>query len=274
VVAQGLLTPKQLRSAAWARLRQDVYADAELAVTHRVMVSAVGLVMPEGAAFTGRSAVVLRGVSDMAGAEDPVEVLLPEGTRWNASGVRSRCLQRGQSLVRVGRWCCATRVDTALDVIRRGSTDDAVVALDRMVHEGLVRLDDVRDAAVKIPRGRGSAQARTVACLADGEAESPQETRLRLLIVRSGLPVPVAQFRVFDDDGLVARVDFAYPDLRIAIEYDGLGHGGRSAFLKDRRRLNRLVAAGWIVLHVTLDDMRHPEQLAAQVAAMRARRLT
>jgi hypothetical protein len=123
-----------------------------------------------------------------------------------------------------------------------------------------------------VERGRGSAQARSVATLADGEAESSQETRLRLLFGRAGLPAPVAQFRVFDEEGFVARVDFAYPDLRIAIEYDGLGHGGRRAFLKDKRRLNRLVAAGWIVLHVTLEDMRRPEVLALRVAALIAQR--
>ncbi len=78
---------------------------------------------------------------------------------------------------------------------------------------------------------------------------------------------------MFDDDGFVARVDFAYPDLRIAIEYDGLWHGGRRAFLDDRRRLNRLVAAGWIVVHVTLEDMHRPERLAARIRALRAQRL-
>ena len=115
--------------------------------------------------------------------------------------------------------------------------------------------------------------AREVAALADGLAESPQETRLRLLFLRGGLPGPVAQYRVFDDDGLIGRVDFAYPDLRIAIEYDGLWHGERQAFLDDRWRLNRLNAAGWVVIHVTLVDLRRPELLAARIRATRARRL-
>jgi very-short-patch-repair endonuclease len=113
-----------------------------------------------------------------------------------------------------------------------------------------------------------------VAELADGLAESPQETRLRLLFRRTGLPAPVAQFRVFDEEGFVARVDFAYPDLKIAVEYDGLWHGRRQAFLDDRRRLNRLAAAGWIVLHVTLEEMKRPDHLAARVLAMRAQRLS
>jgi G:T-mismatch repair DNA endonuclease (very short patch repair protein) len=274
VVAQGLLTRKQLRSAAWRRLRQDVYADTALTVTHRLLVSAVGLVLPQGAGFTGRSAATLWGVPDVAGPTDPVEVLLPAGSRWNpGSGVRVRSLLRGRALAHRGLWLCASRLDTAVDLIRWGGTDDAVVLLDRLCLAGMVRLDDVRDAVLKLPRCQGSAQARRVAALADGTAESPQETRLRLLLGRSGLPAPIAQFRVFDDEGFVGRVDFAYPDLKIAIEYDGLWHGERTAFLSDRERLNRLAAAGWTVLHVTADDMRHPERLAARVRARRAQRL-
>jgi hypothetical protein len=155
-----------------------------------------------------------------------------------------------------------------------GGTDDAVVLLDHLCLAGMVRLHDVRDAVLQLPRCQGSAQARRVAALADGLAESPQETRLRLLLDRAGLPAPITQFRMFDDRGLVGRVDFAYPDLKIAIEYDGLWHGERKAFLSDRERLNRLAAAGWTVLHVTADDMRHPERLAALVRARRAQRLT
>jgi G:T-mismatch repair DNA endonuclease (very short patch repair protein) len=270
VVAKGLLTKKQLRSSIWRRLRQDVYADAALVVTHRLLVSAVGLTLPERAGFTGLSAATLWGVPDVAGPADPVDVLVPAGTRWNPGpGVRVRSVSRGQELVRRGRWLCATRVDTAVDLIRWGGTEDAVVLLDRLCLNGMVRLDDVRAAVQDLPRCQGSAQARRVAQLADGTAESPQESRLRLLFGRVGLPAPVAQFRVFDDEGLVGRVDFAYPDLKIAIEYDGLWHAEPGQFAKDRKRLNRLVAAGWTVLDVTAADMRHPERLAARASAAR-----
>jgi very-short-patch-repair endonuclease len=63
------------------------------------------------------------------------------------------------------------------------------------------------------------------------------------------------------------------PDVRVAVEYDGLWHGERRAFLDDRRRLNRLDAAGWVVVHVTVDDLRRPERLIARVRALRAQRL-
>ena len=60
-VRRRWLTRKQLRGPAWRRLRQDVYADARLDVTHRVLVSAVGLTLPPGAGFAGVSAAVLWG---------------------------------------------------------------------------------------------------------------------------------------------------------------------------------------------------------------------
>ncbi|MGZ4509570.1 MAG: endonuclease domain-containing protein, partial [Blastococcus sp.] len=101
----------------------------------------------------------------------------------------------------------------------------------------------------------------------DGLAGSPQETRLRLLIHRSDLPRPVAQYRVTDSrGGRIARVDFAWPDRKIALEYDGLWHAEPGQFAKDRRRLNRLREAGWTVIFVTAADMHRPSELIARIA--------
>jgi hypothetical protein len=107
--------------------------------------------------------------------------------------------------------------------------------------------------------------------LADGLAGSPQETRLRLLIGRSGLPAPTAQFSVCDGPVFVARVDFAWPEHRVAVEYDGLWHAEEGQFAKDRRRLNRLLAAGWRVVFVTAADLRRPDVLIARIAEELAR---
>jgi very-short-patch-repair endonuclease len=244
-------------------------------MTHLVEAAGVGLVMPRAGALAGLTAATFWGAPDLVGPDDPVEVVVPPGVRWTPGPgvfVRTAPLD-GDDVVRRRAWRMTGRVRTALDVIRRGSADDAVVLLDQLVHMGVVRLEDVRTAAGRLPRGRGSRQAREVAGLADGLAQSPQETRLRLVLLQSGLPAPVAQFRVFDAEGPFARLDFAYPDLKIALEYDGLWHGDRRAFLDDRRRLNRLNAAGWVVIHVTLEDLRRPERLVARIRVLRARRL-
>jgi very-short-patch-repair endonuclease len=141
-----------------------------------------------------------------------------------------------------------------------------VIAVDQMVASGIVDLGPVR-ALAGAERGPGSARARLACALADGLAGSPQETRLRLLIRRSGLPTPVAQHRVLVHGREIARVDFAWPDRKVAVEYDGLWHAEPGQFAKDRGRLNRLREAGWTVVFVTAADMHRPTELIARIAA-------
>nr|WP_239523486.1 hypothetical protein [Geodermatophilus normandii] len=257
-----------MRTSAWRRLRPDVYVAADRAVTHLTRADAVALVAPPQAVFGGRTAAVRHGARHLAGPDDPVEVVLPPGIRWHpTSGVLVRTASLDGDVVTDGRWCWTTPTRTALDLVRRGPEDEAVVLLDQLVLTGVADLAAVRAAAVALPRCRGSAQARRVTTLADGLAESPQETRLRLLLVRSGLPAPVAQHVVRHGSRFVARVDFAWPDCRLALEYDGTWHGEREQFARDRERLNRLLAAGWRVVFVTARDLYRPQELVARVAA-------
>lgn len=237
------------------------------------MAWGVSLVTPAGAVFGGLSAVVLAGGDGFATVADPVDVILTPGMRSRpGAGIRVRVSSSDDEVVVAGHGLTRTGpVRTAVDLVRRSRLDDGMVLLDRLVVAGLADLTAVRAAAVDLPRGRGSKRARDVARLADGLAESPQETRLRLVIARAGLPSPVAQFRVIDDEGSIARVDFAYPSRRIAVEYDGLWHGEPGQFAKDRRRLNRLTAAGWRVIFVTAADLQHPERLVARLVAELAR---
>ena len=72
------------------------------------------------------------------------------------------------------------------------------------------------------------------------------------------------------DGGFVARVDLAFPDRRVAVEYDGAWHAEPGQFAKDRRRLDALVATGWTVLHVTAADRRDPDVLIAGIRALLA----
>ena len=264
-----MLTEDQLRSRAWRRLRRDVYADAALPVDHRLLARGVSLVMPRAAALGGATAAVLWGLDDLASSADEVEVVVPPGTRWTPGpGVRVRSAPLVGDVVRSGPWLRWTGgVRTAVDLIRRDGRDESVVLLDRMATARVADLGEVRAAVAGLRRCRGSVAARRTVGLADGLAESPPETRLRLLLHRSGMPLPVAQFEVRSGGRFVARVDFAWPDRRLAVEYDGVWHGDPQQFPEDRRRLNRLAAAGWRVHFVTKEDMRRPDELLAGVAA-------
>jgi G:T-mismatch repair DNA endonuclease (very short patch repair protein) len=139
------------------------------------------------------------------------------------------------------------------------------VAIDQLIRTGVVDLGEIRDMAAQA-RGPGSTRAQVAADLADGLAESPPETRLRLLIGLSPLRTPVAQFRVVHEGRIVARPDFAWPDRKVALEYDGLWHAQDGQFAKDRDRLNRLREAGWQVVFVTAADMYRPEEVLRRIA--------
>ncbi|MBM7805881.1 hypothetical protein JOD57_001718 [Geodermatophilus bullaregiensis] len=267
-VAAGVLTKDELRSSAWRRLRQDVYADAALTVDHRLLARGVSLVMPRSAALGGLTAAMLWGAGELVTVEDPVEVVLPPAARWSPGpGVVARSAPLDGDVVQAGSWLRWTgRVRTAVDLVRRDRTDEAVVLLDRLVCARVVDLGAVRAAVEALPRCRGSAYARRAAALADGLAESPQETRLRLLLHRSGLPPPVAQYEVRSAGRFVARVDFAWPERRLALEYDGAWHGAPDQLPRDRRRINGLTAADWRVHFVTMSDLRRPDELLADLA--------
>jgi len=97
--------------------------------------------------------------------------------------------------------------------------------------------------------------------------ESDLEGAMRRLCLRYGLPLPTFQYRVIQGRTEIARVDFAYPELKIAIEVDGYEkHSTVEAFQHDRTRQNDLVEFGWIVLRFTWDDVVHrPEKVAARI---------
>jgi hypothetical protein len=188
VVASGLLTRGELRSPAWRRLFRDVYAGAEMTVTHELRaVAAAGLLVP-GSVITGRSAAVLWGVP-AAERDDDVELTLPPGAtvcRVPGITVRRRALDSGQVTRRRG--ARTTRPETtAVDLARVGPLDEAVVLIDRFVDAKVTDLERIHAVASGVS-GRGCRQVRAAVELADGLAGSPQETRLRLLLHRSSRP--------------------------------------------------------------------------------------
>jgi very-short-patch-repair endonuclease len=128
-------------------------------------------------------------------------------------------------------------------------------------------------------RGRpGTAQFRAAltAHLADqAETESEAEHRIMRLLAKHGLPTPVPQYEIRRPDGrFVARVDFAYPDLKIAIEYDSYAHHlGIEAHDRDGARRNAIVGMGWIPITATGADLRNGgHRLAQDIADARALR--
>jgi hypothetical protein len=265
-VRAGLLTPRRLRGTTWRQLFHDVYVHREVPTSHALRARGATVLLP-AAVVTGVSAAVLWGV-DLADESEDVEVTLPPGTHMvRVTGIRARRARLLPGHVRrLGGARVTSPEATSLRLADALPRDRAVAAVDQLVVAGRADLDEVRRLATTA-RGPGSARARRVAALADGQAESPQETRVRLLVLDSGLPEPVAQYRVLVEGRFVARVDFAWPDRKVALEYDGLWHAEPGQFARDRERLNRLREAGWTVVFVTAADLHDRTRLVARIAA-------
>jgi hypothetical protein len=266
-----------LRGSSWLRLFPDIYVhvDAFEPDDHRLWCDAVALMLGEGAAIDGLSAAFLHGV-DLLDRGSPVTVSVPQH-RWRPRSPRlvtRRAELPPTDLTSFGRIPLTTPARTAFDLARRLDRTAAVVALDALCHRRLVTVRQV-ERRLDASAGPGTRRCREALMLVEPRCESPMETRLRLLLIDAGAPPPVAQYEVHDGAGrLVGRVDLAYPQWRIAIEYEGDHHRERAQFRRDIGRINDLHGQGWLVLRFTADGvLRHPGRVVRHVArAIQARR--
>jgi hypothetical protein len=143
----------------------------------------------------------------------------------------------------------------------------ALLAVTDQVVNGLASRRELQQELDRRPAGRGCARARLVLPLADPRADSPMESVVRWLITRAGIPAPDLQYGVRDSAGrVIARADLAWPERKVLVEFDGDVHRQREVFVKDLRRQNRLVAAGWTVLRFTSADvLGRPDEVVAAV---------
>ncbi len=252
-VRRGLLTPHQLRSRAWVRLRYDVYADARLERDHELACKAVAIRLPPGAAIAGPSAARLWGVEHAGGIRDPVHVIAPPSV-WlgpRRGVLVHRAAVRPDEIVRPGSVARTTANRTAWDVAAWCPPEGATAIIDRMLALGLVTHDDLDRTASRHRGERGSRRAAETFALADAGAQSPPESHVRVRLVLAGLPRPVTQYPVQVAGGVIVHPDLAWPEFKVALEYDGQWHDDRRQFHRDRDRLRWLAAAGWLVVPVT-----------------------
>lgn len=148
---------------------------------------------------------------------------------------------------------------------------DLTVLTDSALHLRRVRVADL--VLVARRRRRGAPLLRQAISLADGRAESPWETILRLFHVTVDVPV-VPQVDLHDAAGaFVGRADLLLPGGTTLHEYDGGGHRDPVVHREDLRRDRRLIASGHVRRGYSADDLRyHPESILADCDATLGRR--
>jgi very-short-patch-repair endonuclease len=256
-----------LEGRSWKRLKHGIYVLAE-AETRISTLIAVSKRLPRAAAFSGVTAAWLHGL-DVRPC-DPVEITIPSHLGVSRPrGVRvRRTLLSDDDVVRIRGFRATAIARTIADISARLDLTEAVVIADAALYSGRVTLETMTRWAAAHSRRPGIRRLRRVIELAEPVAESPMESRLRMLLVLGGLPRPRAQVEIRDANGrFVGRPDLYYDDAKLGIEFDGSGH--RNSLVADNHRQNNLLGAGVRLLRFTaVDVMEDPDSVVDHVGAL------
>ncbi|MGV0786916.1 hypothetical protein ABQF33_08345 [Mycolicibacterium sp. XJ2] len=191
--------------------------------------------------------------------EEPpdLHVLNPPGSRLRSSDGLVVHRREGAPLGVVDGRPATTPAWTAVEVARSQRRPRALATLDAALRSGFCSRAELWRAAVAQAGRRGIVAVRELIALADARSESPMESEARLAMIDGGLPTPELQYEVIDGNGELRRLDFAWPDVHVAVEYDGVDwHSDPEAMRRDRRRSAALLDVGWAVTAIVFDDVR------------------
>ena len=120
----------------------------------------------------------------------------------------------------------------------------------------LCSIDDLQRMIDRHKGKRGIRKAKEAIKLIRVGSDSPQETLLRLAIVRAGLPEPELNVPIIDEAGRRHHEpDLSYRKYRIGIEYEGEHHGEDGQIVRDIDRSERYAALGWTEVRISKRHM-------------------
>lgn len=252
---------RRLRSGEWEKLRRGAYLvpgeapdDIE---RHRLLIESTMPLLVEGSVLSHLSAGVLLQLPIPTRALNRVTVLR------DGSGQGRRTpylhLRRDQLPIADVDWVdgrpMTTLNRTVTDLARTLSYERAVMVTDHALARGGDRAAMATHLLMR-PGRRGNTQLRKVLDFADPLAESPGESLARIRMAQWGIPTPQLQYEVRDGARLIARCDFAWPELGILGEFDGdikygrllrPGQQPQDAIIAEKRREDELRSYGWQV---------------------------
>ncbi|CAM3661443.1 type IV toxin-antitoxin system AbiEi family antitoxin domain-containing protein [Nocardioides zeicaulis] len=295
LIASGM-TDQQLRRLVRAgvvcRIRHGTYVDGKAWAAlsapdrHRVRCRAVLARAHEETVATHVSSVVERGIPvwglDLRVVHTTREQPERAG-RVSPDWVPHRGRLTDDDVELVNGMLVTVPARAAFEVTTIAPVEPALVVVNRMLHVGAMTLHELADQVAQHQRWPGSLTSDLVLRLADPRLESVGEDRFSYLAYAAGLPRPEPQWQVNDERGrLVARLDFAWPDFGVFLEFDGRTkyrehrRDGESLeeFLMREKEREELVCllTGWTCIRISWADLARPGLLAARIRAVLASR--
>lgn len=256
-LAAGRVTKYDLR-ARYQRVLPDVYVPKDAPPSLHDRTIAAWLWSQRQGVITGVAASALHGAKwvdqgatievNWPGRKSPPGVKVREDTLLDSGSVS----RNGIGVTSIAR--------TAFDLARMGPVGRAVERLDALAAATNFAVGDVLEVATNHPHVKGLRTLGRRLDLVDAGAQSPRETWLRLLLMDAGFPRPQTQIPVLRADGISHYyLDMGWPDVMLAIEYDGEQHRlDRSVYDDDLVRSDYIAYAGWRRIRV-IAGHRKPE---------------
>jgi hypothetical protein len=260
---------RRLHDGEWCVVMPGVYRAASTPETQLMTVHAAVLYAGRGARASHFTAASVFTID--ADPVDDIWVTIPHDRRVEERPglrvMRSRQLSGAHVTTRRGLpTTSATR--TVVDLAEKMARPAIDAVLADAIRHNLVSLDYLRRLEARLATRRGAHPLRAVLADFDPALESILEREYAEILTAAGLPVGKPQHEIFDGKLLVARVDFAYVDLQLAVEVDGYHYHSRSEQLdRDRRRERALARHKWNVIRFTTSDIRgQPAAVVADLA--------
>ncbi|MBO1755178.1 endonuclease domain-containing protein [Allobranchiibius sp. CTAmp26] len=270
--ARSLGVPVQdLLSSKYTKVFFDCYVPANTNLTQTLIVQAALFCAPDAIAASHYSAAQLWG--GIAPRTSDVHLAVASDLRSKRRGIRTHRYDQRPRVVERSGVPTTTPEQTFLDLGACLDLVDLVILGDSLIKKRRTTIAELRSTA-RAGTGRGAKNACRAAAWVRDNVDSPNETRLRLLLILAGFPEPVVNLALRDADGeILRRLDLAYERPKLAIEYDGRHHiDRRDQWQRDLLRREELEGHGWRFVVITSDDLySHPDRLLTRVAAaMRA----
>jgi hypothetical protein len=173
----------------------------------------------------------------------------------------------------------ATR--TAVDLTMTTDVEHALPAIDHLLHTKATDKVQLRARAQLCDVWPGTLATDLAIRLADERIESVGESRSSYMFWRGGLPKPEPQYKVRDEWGhIVARVDFAWPEYGVFLEFDGKtkyqkylkeGESELDAILREKKREENICRlTGWRCIRIVWADLYRPQETVTHIRSVLA----
>jgi hypothetical protein len=277
VIEAGFTRPvvrRRLASRAWEEIIERVYrvsASKPIDWWQRQMAA----VLASGGVSGALAAAALHGISKPPAMP---EVLLRRKPRRELGAfVHTSAAIDAVDLVVVEGIPSTSVARTLIDLGGRLPAHQIEDMLDTALVRRLVTIHRLRDRAEALWAPRRNGCAVVLALLdsrrpTDANAANIWEAKVLRIVRDLGLPEPRLNHRVCVGER-VRYLDLAWPELKVAVEFDGfVPHSTRRVFDDDRARQNALVADRWTVFRVTAAMLRDPVVTFGPIAlAVRAK---